>query len=74
MLRLRVMDLLESRGWTRYRLAKEAGLSLNQAYRVARSDGWFSRLDRVTLERLCAALAVEPGELFERTPQKKRRK
>lgn len=64
MLRLRVVELLKQRGWTRYRLAKESGLTLNQAYRVARPDGRFTRLERKTLERLCRAFGVEPGELF----------
>ncbi len=66
MLRLRVAELLKQRGWTRYRLAKEAGLTLNQAYRVARPDGRFTRLERETLEKVCRALGVEPGEIFAR--------
>ncbi len=63
-LRLRVATLLKQRGWTPYRLAKESGLTLNQAYRVARPDGRFARLEHDTLEKVCRALDVDPGDLF----------
>jgi len=64
MLRLRVRDLLKERDWTVYRLAKESGITFNQAYRIARPDGRFNRIERVTLEKVCRALGVEPGDIF----------
>lgn len=73
MLRLRVRELLEERGWTVYRLAKEAGITFNQAYRIARRDGRFSRLERVMIEKVCQALGVEPGALFERERPRRQR-
>lgn len=64
MIRLRVVELLEKRGWTAYRLAKEAGISVPAAYRLANPDGEFDRLEAVTLEKLCAAFRVQPGALL----------
>jgi DNA-binding Xre family transcriptional regulator len=65
MVRLKVADLLEERGWTAYRLAKEAGITLTVAYRLARPDGGFKRLDVETLDALCRVLKVQPGALLE---------
>lgn len=73
MVRLRVAELLEERGWTAYRLAKETGLTVPAAYRLAKSSGRFQRLEADTLERLCTAFGVEPGELLEWKPEKRRR-
>jgi DNA-binding Xre family transcriptional regulator len=73
MVRLRVNQLLKKRGWTPYRLAKESGLTFNQAYRVARPDGRFEAVRRDTLECVCAALGVEPSAIFERTERAPRR-
>ncbi len=70
-LRLRVAKLLKQRGWTAYRLAKESGLTLNQAYRVARPDGRFNRLEHDTLEKVCRALDVDPGALFARRAKRR---
>jgi DNA-binding Xre family transcriptional regulator len=66
MVTLRVAEHLRRRGWTAYRLAKEAGFSITLAYRLARPDGRFKRLDHQTLDRLCAALKCEPGDLLKR--------
>lgn len=70
MVRLRVAKLLEKRGWTAYRLAQEAGLGVTVAYRLAHPSGEFGRLEAETLDKLCSALKVQPGELLEWTPNK----
>ena len=67
MITLRVADHLRKRRWTAYRLAKEAGFSITLAYRLARPDGRFKRLDHRTLDRLCAVFKCQPGDLLKRT-------
>jgi DNA-binding Xre family transcriptional regulator len=71
MIRLRVAKHLRRRGWTAYRLAKEAGLSIPVAYRLADPDGDLRRLDVRTLDALCRTFKVQPGELLEWVPGKK---
>ncbi|HKW42412.1 MAG TPA: helix-turn-helix transcriptional regulator [Gemmatimonadales bacterium] len=63
--RLRVRQLLETRGISPYALAKFTGLSLNSIYRLTRSTGRFRLIRADTIERLCGALRVTPNELFE---------
>jgi DNA-binding Xre family transcriptional regulator len=65
MIRLTVATQLRKRGWTAYRLAKEAGISMPVAYRLADPNGGFSRLDVETLDALCRTFKVQPGELLE---------
>lgn len=65
MVRLRVADLLESRGETAYSLAQGAGLTLPRAYRLARPDGRFQRIEAEALDALCRYFDVQPGELLE---------
>jgi len=67
MVRLRVRELAELRGITRYALAKATGLSLPTIYQLAREDGAFKRLEASTIDLLCEALGCLPGELFVRT-------
>jgi putative transcriptional regulator len=65
MLRLRVAQLMKSRGVTAYALAKGAGLSYPTAWRLSRPTGEFQRLEASTLNRLCEFFNVQPGELLE---------
>ena len=60
-----LQDELEARGLSAYGLAKFTGLSLNTIYRLTRPNGRFSLIRADTIERLCGALRVTPGELFE---------
>ena len=74
-MRLRVAELLKERGETAYSLAKGARLSLPRAYRLARADGHFERIEAEALDALCAYFGVQPGELLEylhETPGPKR--
>ncbi len=69
MIRFRLAKLLKERGWTAYRLAQETGLTIPTAYRLADPDQEFGRFTGDTLDRLCAALGVQPGALLEFVPE-----
>ena len=71
MLRFRLAAILKKKGWTPYRLSQVTGLSAPTAYRLADPDQQFGRFTADTLERLCAALEVQPGELLEWIPEPK---
>jgi putative transcriptional regulator len=71
MLRLRVAKIMRERGISAYALGKGAGLNYATAYRLSRSDE-FGRLRYETLNRLCEFFQVQPGELIEWVPDKKR--
>ena len=71
MIRFHLAAILKKRKWTPYRLAKETGLTVPAAYRLAHPDLVFGRFTATTLERLFAALDVQPGELLEWVPDKK---
>ena len=73
MVRLTVHDLMARRGITAYALSRGAGLSYPSAYRLSRAGGSFGRLHADTLDRLCAFFEVQPGELLEWIPAKRRR-
>jgi len=44
---------------------QEAKITVPVAYRLAKSAGTFRRLDLDTLDAICRALEVQPGELIE---------
>ena len=67
-IRLRLAEVLAQRGWTPYRLARETGLTVPTAYRLADATLSFGRFTADTLDRLCAALGVQPGDLLEWIP------
>ena len=69
MIRLRLADVLAARDWTPYRLARETGLTVPTAYRLADVTKRFGRFTADTLDRLCEALEVQPGELLEWVPE-----
>ncbi len=71
MIRFRLAELLKQRDWTAYRLAQETGLSLTRAYNLAAEGKDFALFKTETLDRLCAALGVQPGELLEWMPDQK---
>jgi putative transcriptional regulator len=65
MIRFRLADVLERKGWTPYRLAQVTGLTVPTAYRLADPELRFGRFTTDTLDRLCEALEVQPGDLLE---------
>jgi len=58
---------------TAHALSKAAGIPRTTAYRLAR-DRHVKRFDTRTIDRLCAALGVQPGDLFEYVPEKASRR
>jgi len=68
MIRFRLAEVLKEKGWTPYRLSQETGLTVPTAYRLADPEQQFGRFMADTLDRLCEALAVQPGDLLEWVP------
>lgn len=60
--RLRIGEVARQQGLTIKALAERAGVAYNTAH--ALSTGRATRIDLDTLDRMCAALQVEPGDLF----------
>jgi len=73
-IRFRLAAALKRKGWTPYRLSQETGLTVPTAYRLADPDMEFGRFTADTLDRLCAALQVQPGELLEWVPDGKQQR
>lgn len=65
--RLRISELLETKGLTGYALHKASGgrISLSTAYRLAKGEERALRTDMV--DALCDVLECEPGDLYHRT-------
>ena len=74
MIRFHLASVLKRKGWTPYRLSQETGLTVPTAYRLADPDMEFGRFTADTLDRVCAALDVQPGDLLEWVPEKQRRR
>jgi DNA-binding Xre family transcriptional regulator len=70
--RFRLADLLEAAGPTmnQSELARRSGVSIVTINSMANNRTKQVRLD--TLERIAVALGVEPGELIEREPKKRK--
>lgn len=68
MIRFRLHEILKQKDWTPYRLAQETGLTVPTAYRLADPEQRFGRYRADTLDRLCRALDVQPGDLLEWVP------
>ena len=73
MVRLMVHELMAERGISAYALSRGAGLSYPSAYRLSRPSGRFGRLHADTLERLCTFFNVQPGQLLQWVPPRRRR-
>lgn len=73
MIRFRLAAILARKGWTPYRLARETGLTVPTAYRLADPELEFGRFTADTLDRICAALNVQPGDLLEWVPEARRK-
>lgn len=71
-IRFRLAELLRARGVTPYRLAKDTGLAFSTVYRMTRARPGVIAWE--TLERICAYLDCEPGDLVARTASKSRRR
>jgi DNA-binding Xre family transcriptional regulator len=71
--RLRLHQLMKTRGVSAYALSKATGLTYPSAYRLSRPGGAFGRLHADTLDSLCAFFGVQPGALLVWVPAKRRR-
>lgn len=62
--RWRLHELLAERGRTPYWLAQQTGLTVPAVYRLAKPQATLRRVEGRTLDLLCTALGVQPGELL----------
>ncbi len=63
MIEVRLKQLLEARGRTRYWLAKESGLDYNTLARIERAEA-SNRIELRVLDEICRALQCQPGDLL----------
>ena len=72
--RLRLPELMEKKGLTAYAVSRRSDgrISMSTAYRLARMKGHLHSFNNDMLEALCDVLGVEPGELLERDPKRRR--
>ena len=66
MVRFRVREVAEQRGWNITKLAEQTGLAYSSVL-----DLWHDRVQRIdkkTIARLCGVLSVQPGDLLEYVP------
>jgi putative transcriptional regulator len=68
MIQFRLSEVLQRKGWTPYRLSQATGLTVPTAYRLADPEQRFGRYTVDTLDRLCKALEVQPGDLLAWVP------
>ena len=68
MVRLKVHELMTTRGISAYKLCRETDLTYPSAYRLSRAGGRFGRLHAETLDQLCRYFQVQPGKLLEWMP------
>lgn len=67
MIKLRVLDLLEKNGKTKYWLYKQLGMSYQNFNRMVNNQTKSIRYENI--ETLCLLLYCTPNELFEITEQ-----
>ncbi len=70
--RIRIRELRDERGWSQLELAERA--SVRQATISEMETGRVRRVTLDVIDRLAAALGVQPGELLERTTERKGRR
>jgi putative transcriptional regulator len=68
--RFRLRELIDKAGVSQSELSRRSGVSFATINRMCTNATATVALE--TLDRLCAALDVKPGELLQRTPSKKR--
>ena len=60
----RLLDILTERGMSRRELARRSGLNINTVCKMANND--HRMIDLTTLDQVCDALQVQPGDLLVR--------
>jgi putative transcriptional regulator len=63
MIEVRLKQMLEERGRTRYWLAKESGIDYDTLARIERADHT-NRIELRVLDEICRALECQPGDLL----------
>jgi DNA-binding Xre family transcriptional regulator len=69
--RLRVGKLIEAAGITQSELARRSGISLVSINAMV--SGTPTQIQLESIDKLCGALDVEPGDLFERDKKRARK-
>jgi putative transcriptional regulator len=70
MIEVRLKQVLEARGLTRYWLAKESGINYDTLTRIERA-GASNRIELRVLDEICRALECQPGEILVRVDDSK---
>ena len=70
MIEVRLKQLLEKQGRTRYWLAKESGINYDTLARIESAEH-FNRIELRVLDEICRALDCQPGDVLVRVPDRK---
>lgn len=65
----RLRDILQERRMSRRELVRRSRLNINTVCKWAHGD--IAMVDLATLDQVCVALQVQPGEVFVREPDQK---
>ena len=65
MIEVKLKELLETRGRSRYWLANESGIEYNTLARIERA-GQSNRIELRVLDEICRALECQPGDILVR--------
>ena len=71
MIEIRVDELLAGQGRSFYWLAKQTGISHTTLWRLKKGKSFGINLD--TLEKMCLALACQPGDILTSNGKKRRK-
>ena len=71
MIEIRVDELLAGQGRSFYWLAKQTGISHTTLWRLKKGKAFGINLD--TLEKMCRALACQPGDILTSNGKKRRK-
>jgi putative transcriptional regulator len=63
MIEVRLKQVLEKRGRTRYWLAKESGINYDTLARIETAEH-FNRIELRVLDAICSALKCQPGDIL----------
>ena len=63
MIEVRLREVLEARGRTRYWLEKESGIHFNTLARIERAE-LSNRIELRVLDEICRALECQPGDIL----------
>ncbi|MGA9995307.1 MAG: helix-turn-helix transcriptional regulator [Pyrinomonadaceae bacterium] len=63
MIEIKLKDLLETRGRTRYWLARETGIQYKTLARIEQAES-SNRIELRVLDEICRALECQPGDIL----------